>query len=105
MLVEPSGFRTDWAGRSANEAKQAIADYGSTAGLRREQIRARSGRQPGDPVRAAAAILDAVAAPEPPLRLLLGKAALAAGRGKIEALKRDFETWAAVSEAADFPTS
>ena len=100
MLVEPSGFRTDWAGRSANEAKQAIADYASTAGQRREQIRARSGRQPGDPVRAAAAILDAVAAPEPPLRLLLGKVALAA-----EALKRDFETWAAVSEAADFPTS
>ena len=55
--------------------------------------------------RVKAAIVDAVAAPEPPLRLLLGKVAVAAARGKIEALKRDFETWAAVSEAADFPTS
>ena len=103
LLVEPSGFRTDWAGRSATEAKQVIDDYAATAGRRRKQIRAGSGGQPGDPVRAAAAILDAVEAPEPPLRLLLGRVALAAGRGKVEDLRRDFEAWAAVSEAADFP--
>ena len=103
MLVEPSGFRTDWAGRSAAEAQQTIEDYASTAGARRRQIRAGSGRQLGDPARAAAAIVAAVEAPEPPFRLLLGKVALAAGRGKIELLKRDLETWAAVSESADFP--
>jgi NAD(P)-dependent dehydrogenase (short-subunit alcohol dehydrogenase family) len=103
MLVEPSGFRTDWAGRSAGDAQQTIEDYAPTAGARRRQIRAGSGRQPGDPARAAAAIVAAVEAPEPPLRLLLGKAALAAGRAKVELLQRDFETWAAVSEGADFP--
>jgi NAD(P)-dependent dehydrogenase (short-subunit alcohol dehydrogenase family) len=103
MLVEPSGFRTDWAGRSAGDAQQTIEDYAPTAGARRRQIRAGSGRQPGDPARAAAAIVAAVEAPEPPLRLLLGKAALAAGRVKVELLQRDFETWAAVSEGADFP--
>jgi NAD(P)-dependent dehydrogenase (short-subunit alcohol dehydrogenase family) len=103
LIVEPSGFRTDWAGRSANQTQQPIADYDSTAGARQRQIRGYSGKQPGDPVRAAAAIVKAVEAPDPPLRLMLGKAALAAGRGKVEAMSRDFEAWAAVSEGADFP--
>ncbi len=105
LIVEPSGFRTDWAGRSANETQHPIADYDSTAGGRRRQIRAISGKQPGDPARAAAAIVQAVEAPDPPLRLLLGKAALAAGRAKMESLTRDFESWAAVSDGADFPAS
>ena len=38
MLVEPSGFRTDWAGRSANEAQQTIEDYAGTAGARRRRF-------------------------------------------------------------------
>jgi NAD(P)-dependent dehydrogenase (short-subunit alcohol dehydrogenase family) len=103
LIVEPSGFRTDWAGRSANQTKRPIADYDDTAGARLRMIRGYSGKQPGDPVRAAAAIVQAVESPDPPLRLMLGKAALAAGRGKVEAMSRDFEAWAAVSEGADFP--
>jgi NAD(P)-dependent dehydrogenase (short-subunit alcohol dehydrogenase family) len=103
LIVEPSGFRTDWAGRSADEAPQTIADYADTAGKTRNAIRGASGRQAGDPVRAAAAIIQAVEAPEPPLRLLLGKAALAGGRAKIEMLRTDFEAWAKVTEEADFP--
>ncbi len=103
LIVEPSGFRTDWAGRSADEAPQTLPDYTETAGRSRDAIRGYSGRQPGDPVRAAAAIIEAVEAPEPPLRLLLGKAALAGGRAKIEMLQRDFEAWAEVSAGADFP--
>jgi NAD(P)-dependent dehydrogenase (short-subunit alcohol dehydrogenase family) len=103
LIVEPSGFRTDWAGRSANETKQTIADYDATAGARRRAIRGYSGKQPGDPERAVAAIVQAVEAPNPPLRLMLGKAALAAGRSKVELLRGDFEGWAAVAEGADFP--
>jgi NAD(P)-dependent dehydrogenase (short-subunit alcohol dehydrogenase family) len=103
LIVEPSGFRTDWAGRSANATKSPIADYDATAGARMRQIRDYSGNQPGDPERAAAAIVEAVEAADPPLRLLLGKAALAAGRAKVESLRRDFDAWAAVSEGADFP--
>jgi NAD(P)-dependent dehydrogenase (short-subunit alcohol dehydrogenase family) len=103
LLVEPSGFRTDWAGRSANEVPQTIPDYRETAGKRIEAIRSYNGKQPGDPVRAAEAIVKAVEAKDPPLRLLLGKAALASGRGKINLLKKDFEAWAEVTEAADFP--
>ncbi|CAL1690409.1 3-oxoacyl-[acyl-carrier-protein] reductase FabG [Brevundimonas subvibrioides] len=103
LIVAPSGFRTDWAGRSANEIEQPIADYADTAGARRTQIRGWSGAQPGDPRRAAAAIIDAVEAEDPPLRLLLGKAALAGARGKIDLLKKDFDAWAEVTEGADFP--
>src|SRR5664279_4433527 len=57
MLVEPSGFRTDWAGRSANESKRQIDDYVATAGAWRAQVRAASGKQQGDPVRAAQAVI------------------------------------------------
>ncbi len=105
LIVEPSGFRTDWAGRSARETQHPIADYDATAGARRRQIRSISGRQPGDPARAAAAIVRAVEAPDAPLRLMLGKDALVGGRGKIAAMKRDFDSWAKVSEGADFPAS
>jgi NAD(P)-dependent dehydrogenase (short-subunit alcohol dehydrogenase family) len=105
LIVEPSGFRTDWAGRSAKEAAHPIADYDSTAGARLRQIRSRDGKQPGDPLRAAAAIIQAVEAPNPPMRLMLGKLALAAGRAKIDSLRQDFDAWAAVSEGADFPAS
>ena len=65
MLVEPSGFRTDWAGRSANESKRQIDDYAATAGAWRKQVRAISGKQPGDPVRAAHAIVKGGRVPEP----------------------------------------
>jgi len=103
LIVEPSGFRTDWAGRSANEAPQTIDDYRDTSGARLGVIRANSGKQPGDPVRAAEAIVKAVEAPNPPLRLLLGRAALAGARAKIGELNRDFDAWADVTEGADFP--
>ncbi|GAC1456654.1 MAG: hypothetical protein PVSMB1_06380 [Gemmatimonadaceae bacterium] len=48
-IVEPSGFRTDWAGRSAAESKNRIADYAPTAGKNLQDIRGYSGKQPGDP--------------------------------------------------------
>jgi NAD(P)-dependent dehydrogenase (short-subunit alcohol dehydrogenase family) len=103
LLIEPGPFRTDWAGRSANEAPESIADYRATAGARRDMIRGYSGKQPGDPARAAAAIIKAVESPEPPLRLLLGKAALAGARAKLAAMRKDFEGWVDVTEGADFP--
>jgi NAD(P)-dependent dehydrogenase (short-subunit alcohol dehydrogenase family) len=103
LLVEPGPFRTDWAGRSANEATETIADYHGTVGARREMIRSYSGKQPGDPVRAAAAVIKAVEAPEPPLRLLLGKPAFAGAFEKLAALRKDFEAWAEVTKGADFP--
>lgn len=103
VLLQPSGFRTDWAGRSANDAPNTIADYAETAGTNQATIRGYSGNQPGDPVRAAKAIVQAVESDEPPFYFLLGKAALKNARLKLEALKADFDKWADVTEGADFP--
>src|SRR5262247_1572637 len=102
-LVEPSGFRTNWAGTSANEASIEIADYASTAGATRRSLRELSGKQPGDPIRAANAIVQVFESPRPPLHLLLGKDALRMGREKLEALRRDFDTWHETTVGADFP--
>jgi hypothetical protein len=103
MVVEPSGFRTDWAGRSAHESEHQIDDYVGTAGAVRQQLRAQSGHQPGDPVRAARAILEAVQSGQPPHHLLLGVAAFEGALAKVDALRRDILAAEPVARAADFP--
>jgi NAD(P)-dependent dehydrogenase (short-subunit alcohol dehydrogenase family) len=103
MLVEPSGFRTDWAGRSADESKKQIADYAVTAGAWRKQVRKISGKQAGDPVRAAQAIVKAVESPKPPHHLLLGNDAYNGATTKLEDLRKEFSAWETVSRGADFP--
>jgi len=103
MLIEPSGFRTDWAGRSANESKKQIPDYAATAGVWRSEMRADSGKQPGDPVRAAKAIVEAVASLNPPHHLLLGNDAFEGATAKLDALGKEFKAWESVSRGADFP--
>lgn len=102
-VIAPSGFRTDWAGRSANNAKTVIDDYATTAGQNKNNIRGYSGNQPGDPVRAAKAIIKAVDSENPPLRLLLGAGALKGGRNKLNELKKDFDDWEETTLGADFP--
>ena len=103
MLVEPSGFRTDWAGRSANESKHQIDDYAATAGKIRKHLRAISGKQSGDPVRAINAIVQAVESPNPPHHLLLGNDAFEGAIAKLDGLRKEFLTWETVSRGADFP--
>ena len=103
LIVEPGPFRTDWAGRSLLESETVINDYDSTAGERRRQTHERSGRQQGDPVRAGKAIIDAVGSQNPPLHLLLGKPALEMGYRKLEALKKDFDSWRQTTLGADYP--
>ena len=101
--VEPGPFRTDWAGRSLVTSSVEIADYAATAGVRRQQTAARSGRQQGDPVRAAQAMIDAVAAKEPPRQLILGRPALELARKDLELKKRDYDRWEDVTLGADYP--
>jgi NAD(P)-dependent dehydrogenase (short-subunit alcohol dehydrogenase family) len=101
-IVEPGALRTDWAGRSMIESQIVIDDYAETAGKRRAQTRAISGSQPGDPARAAQAIITAVEADEPPLRLLLGAPALKIAHQRLEALRANFDAWAATTLSADF---
>jgi NAD(P)-dependent dehydrogenase (short-subunit alcohol dehydrogenase family) len=102
-IIAPSGFRTDWAGRSAKDSNIRIADYATTAEKNKGDIRAYSGNQPGDPVRAAKAMIAVTESATPPLRLLLGAAALKGARLKLEELKHDFDTWSEVTVGADFP--
>ena len=101
-VICPSGFRTDWAGRSANNTKIKIEDYATTAGKNMSDLRGYSGNQPGDPVKAARAMIQVTETENPPRRLLLGAAALKGARLKLEELRKDFEDWAEVSEGADF---
>jgi NAD(P)-dependent dehydrogenase (short-subunit alcohol dehydrogenase family) len=102
-VICPSGFRTDWAGRSANNSKIIIEDYKATAEANKNAIRGYSGKQPGDPVKAARAIVKAAESENPPLHLLLGVAAMKGARNKLEVLKKDFDAWEETTIGADFP--
>jgi NAD(P)-dependent dehydrogenase (short-subunit alcohol dehydrogenase family) len=103
-ILEPGAFRTDWAGRSMVESSTIIDDYAETSGKRRQATRSVSGNQPGDPVRAATAIISAFEADEPPLRLLLGAPALKIARERLDALRANFDAWAETTLSADFPS-
>jgi len=102
-VVAPSGFRTDWAGRSANDSRTVIDDYAATAHANKNNIRGYSGNQPGDPVRAAKAIIKAVESETPPVRLLLGVGALKGARNKIIEMQQDIDTWEETTVWADNP--
>lgn len=102
MTVEPSAFRTDWAG-SAQETQEPIADYDATAGAARRAYHDSVGKQAGDPDRAARALLTAVTAPEPPHHLLLGADAYDLATAQLEARAREFQAWERVTRSADFP--
>lgn len=104
-VIAPSGFRTDWAGRSANDSKIKIEDYQATAHSNQDTIRGYSGNQPGDPVRAAQAIIKIVETPDAPVRLFLGAGALKGIRNKIEEMKKDIDAWEETTVWADNPKS
>jgi NAD(P)-dependent dehydrogenase (short-subunit alcohol dehydrogenase family) len=104
--VEPGGFRTDFAGRSLQQSPEAIADYADTAGRRRiENDTGTHGNQPGDPARAAQAIIGVVESPDPPLLLLLGSDALGAFRAVVDAQRSELDAWEPTSVSTDFPTA
>ncbi|UOQ55469.1 oxidoreductase [Hymenobacter cellulosivorans] len=101
--IEPSGFRTDWAGRSANVVTTGIEDYQATVGENLKGIQGYSGRQPGDPQRAAQIMYDLVREENPPLHLPLGKAAVKGARDKFANLVKELEAVASLGDSADFP--
>ena len=105
MIVEPSGFRTDWAGRSADESKKQISDYAGTAGEVRKHLRAISGKQAGDPVRAAQAIIEAVESGSPPHHLLLGNQAYEGAMAKLKELQQEFIAGEKIARGADYPSA
>jgi len=101
-LVEPGPFRTDWAGTSSVSAKNKIEDYELSSGARLRLLQSTSGKQPGDPAKAAKAILLAVNSEHPPLRLILGKVALDAVRDKFRTVEEEFSKWEEISLKTSF---
>ncbi|NAZ87628.1 oxidoreductase [Kineococcus indalonis] len=101
-IVAPGGFRTDFAGRSLTQSAEAIADYAGTAGKRRKENDTVHGTQPGDPAKAAQAILAAVRSPEPPGLLFLGSDAVDAFRGVLDGRRAEVEAWEELSRSTDF---
>jgi NAD(P)-dependent dehydrogenase (short-subunit alcohol dehydrogenase family) len=103
-VVEPGAFRTDFAGRSLAQAATPIADYAETAGRRRKENDTVHGTQPGDPDRAAAALVEVVESGEAPYLLVLGDDASDAFRAALDALRDDVDAWDHVSRSTDFAT-
>ena len=106
MMVEPGGFRTDFAGRSRAAAVQPIAAYDDTVlGDCKRILDSHSGHERGDPALAARAILTALEAPHPPLRLLLGADAVSYARNKLDAQQAEITRWEPLSCGTDFATA
>jgi len=100
-VIEPGGFRTDFAGASS-VLQEGRPEYDAVVGAAARMQRAYDGRQPGDPARAAQAILRLAAMPHPPLRLPLGNDALAAIATADHAKLAELEQWRELSASTDF---
>ncbi|VTP62950.1 short chain dehydrogenase [Serratia rubidaea] len=99
--VQPGSFRTDWAGRSMVRAARSISDYDDSFGPIREARMTRSGHQPGDPRKAADAILQLIDSPAPPTALLLGSDAVTLVREKLQRMQAEINAWETVSGSTD----
>ena len=99
--VAPGGFRTDWAGRSMQRSPRSIADYDALFDPIRQARHERSGKQLGDPAKAAKAILTLVGLEDPPAHLLLGSDAISLVRDKLIALAADIDKWESLTRSTD----
>lgn len=104
-VVEPGAFRTDFAGRSLTQSTTVIDDYAETAGKRRKESGTGHGAQPGDPAKAARAILTAVEHDETPAFLLLGTDAVTTYRRLTQERLALIATWEDVSTGTDLESS
>jgi len=103
--VEPGPFRTDFAGRSLQQRLSRLPEYEATVNVRLRQFVARSGSQPGDPVRAADAVLAAVQAASPPRHLVLGAIGWENVRQTLTEALQQLEAWKSTSLSADYPAA
>jgi NAD(P)-dependent dehydrogenase (short-subunit alcohol dehydrogenase family) len=95
-IVEPGPLRTDFAAGAAVTPPRDH-DYAESVGEALEWFERLAGQQPNDPARVANAIIEAVESADPPLRLALGAEALRAIREKLDAQRRDLDTWERLS--------
>ena len=99
--VAPGSFRTDWAGRSMVRAPRSIDDYDALFDPIRNAREAKSGHQPGDPVKAAQAMLQVIDSDAPPRHLLLGSDALQLVRAKLASMAGSIDAWEQLSRSTD----
>ncbi|WP_322101710.1 oxidoreductase [Paraburkholderia sp. J41] len=99
--VAPGSFRTDWAGRSMARTPRSIADYDAVFDPIRKAREEKSGKQPGNPKKAARAMLAAIGSEKPPAHLLLGSDALGLVRGKLSAFAEEIRAWETVTVSTD----
>ena len=100
-ILEPGGFRTDFAG-SSTDLNPGRAEYDATVGATVRFQRDYNGKQPGDPAKAAAVLLHIASLPDPPLRLLLGSDAYAgAEKSALDKLESD-RKWKELSLSTDY---
>ena len=102
LIVEPGAFRTGLFAAGSAYLSAAMPPYAATVGPTREYVTSGDGTQPGDPAKAAAAILTALAAERPPLRLPLGDDAVDAIRAHLAAVGDEVASWEAVARATSF---
>jgi NAD(P)-dependent dehydrogenase (short-subunit alcohol dehydrogenase family) len=100
LIVEPGAFRTEFGGRRMHRS-EPIAAYEVSTGPTRTAVDGMDGSQPGDPAKAAQAILAALDCDDPPLRLALGNDAVDAIRGHHEQLRADLDRWEKLSRSTD----
>lgn len=101
--VAPGSFRTDWAGRSMVRSERAIADYDALFNPIRAARDEKSGKQAGDPARAAQALLKLIESDDPPVHILLGTDALGIVRTHLKDLSAQIDAWEPLSRSTDFP--
>ncbi|POX29493.1 short-chain dehydrogenase/reductase [Serratia marcescens] len=99
--VAPGSFRTDWAGRSMVRSPRRLPDYDALFEPVRQARQEKSGKQLGDPVKAAHAMLALIESQTPPTHLLLGSDALSLVRQKLEALGKEIEQWEKLTRSTD----
>ncbi|QVQ28493.1 oxidoreductase [Achromobacter deleyi] len=99
--VAPGSFRTQWAGRSMVRTPRSIPDYDSLFDPIRKGREEKSGRQLGNPAKAARAMLSIIESDEPPSHLLLGSDALGLVREKLSSLSAELDAWEAVTRSTD----
>ncbi|MBN3762186.1 oxidoreductase [Burkholderia sp. Ac-20365] len=99
--VAPGSFRTDWAGRSMVRTPRSIPDYDPLFDPIRTAREEKSGKQLGDPVKAARAMLDVVGSDAPPVHLLLGSDALGLVREKLLGMGVEMDAWEEVTRSTD----
>ncbi|MEY8745911.1 hypothetical protein AB9M62_42535 [Bacillales bacterium AN1005] len=102
-LMEPSGFRTDWGGRSSVKTETSIPELKeSIVGQMLQGVQLGAGQEAGDPAKAAEAVIKVVETTEPPLRLLLGQQAYDAATYKFNNMLSSIEEWKEITVNADY---